>query len=66
MPFIASALLVVVGLWVRLKITETPEFERAVANHERVALPLVTVLREHFGTVVLATAAAITAFVIFY
>ncbi len=65
-PFIASALLVVVGLWVRLKITETPEFERAVANRERVALPLVTVLREHIGTVALATAGAITVFVMFY
>jgi metabolite-proton symporter len=65
-PFMASALLVVVGLWVRLKITETPEFERAVANRERVALPLATVLREHFGTVALATAAAITTFVTFY
>src|SRR5262250_1400586 len=53
LPFIISALLVVVGLWIRLKITETPEFERAVANQERVALPLVAVLREHFGTVVL-------------
>ena len=39
----------VVGLYVRLKITETPEFERAVANDERVALPLATVLREHFA-----------------
>ena len=66
LPFIASALLVVVGLWVRLKITETPEFERAIANRERVALPLVTVLREHLGTVALATAGAITVFVIFY
>jgi MFS family permease len=65
-PFIASALLVAVGLWVRLKITETPEFERAVANRERVALPLATVLREHFGTVALATAGAITTFVTFY
>ena len=65
-PFITSALLVVVGLWIRLKITETPEFERAVANHERVVLPLVTVLREHFGTVVLTTLTAITVFVIFY
>jgi metabolite-proton symporter len=65
-PFIASALLVVVGLWIRLKITETPEFERAVANRERVALPLVTVLREHLGTVALATAGALTVFVIFY
>ena len=66
LPFIASALLVVVGLWVRLTITETPEFERAIANRERVALPLVTVLREHLGTVALATAGAITVFVIFY
>jgi metabolite-proton symporter len=66
LPFIASALLVIVGLWVRLKITETPEFERAIANRERVALPLVTVLSEHFGTVALATAGAITVFVIFY
>jgi metabolite-proton symporter len=65
-PFMASALLVVVGLWVRLKITETPEFERAVANRERVALPLVAVLREHFVTVALATAGAITTFVTFY
>jgi len=65
-PFVASALLVLVGLWVRLKIAETPEFERAVANRERVALPLVTVLREQLGTVALATAGAITTFVTFY
>jgi MFS family permease len=65
-PFMSSALLVVVGLWVRLKIAETPEFERAIANQERVALPLVAVLREHFGTVALATAGAVTTFVMFY
>jgi MFS family permease len=65
-PFLASALLVGVGLWVRLKITETPEFERAVANRERVAVPLVAVLREHLGTTALATAGAITTFVTFY
>ena len=29
-PFLASAVLVFVGLWVRLKITETPEFQKVV------------------------------------
>jgi metabolite-proton symporter len=65
-PFLTSALLVLVGLWVRLKIAETPEFERAVANDERVAVPLAAVLRDHSAILVLATAAAITVYVIFY
>ena len=65
-PFLSSALLVLVGLWVRLKISETPEFERAIANEERVAVPLVAVLRDHLGQLVLATAGTITTFVIFY
>jgi MFS family permease len=38
-PFIASALLVVVGLWMRLKITETPEFKRAIDRAERAKRP---------------------------
>ena len=65
-PFLASALLVLVGLYVRLRITETPEFTRAVANDERVEVPMLAVLREHFGTFVLATGGAITTFVTFY
>ena len=31
-PFLASALLVIVGLWVRLNIHETPDFRRAVLS----------------------------------
>jgi len=65
-PFLASALLVVVGLYVRLRITETPEFTRALANDERVKVPMVDVFRAHFGTFVLATGGAITTFVTFY
>src|SRR6201989_2031461 len=33
-PFIASALLVFVGLYVRLKISETPEFTKVINNNE--------------------------------
>jgi metabolite-proton symporter len=66
LPFLASAVLVFVGLYVRLKITETPAFERAMQNEERVAIPIVTVLRAHTATLVLATIGAITTFVVFY
>jgi metabolite-proton symporter len=65
-PFLASAALVLVGLYVRLKITETPAFQRAIDNHERVRLPILTVCREHTKLLVLATFGAVTTFVVFY
>jgi metabolite-proton symporter len=66
LPFLASALLVFVGLYVRLKITETPAFQRAMENDERVPVPLVAVLREHAVTLALTTVGAMTTFVTFY
>lgn len=65
-PFIASAVLVLVGLWVRLKITETPAFEKAIERHERVKAPLLTMFREHTTTLLLATVGATATFAIFY
>ena len=65
-PFLASAVLVLVGLWVRLTLTETPAFQRAVERAERVRVPILVVCREHTRTLVLATLAAITTFVVFY
>jgi metabolite-proton symporter len=65
-PFLASALLVFVGLYVRLRLVETPAFKRVIENDERVQLPMMTVLREYGGVLVLGTFAATTTFVIFY
>lgn len=65
-PFLSSALLVFVGLYVRLQITETPAFQVAIDKEERVKVPLVTVLREHGSTLFLATLMATTTFVVFY
>ncbi len=65
-PFLASALLVFVGLYVRLRLHETPAFQRAVAQNERVRLPMLTVVREHPGALVLGTFAATATFVLFY
>ena len=65
-PFIASAVLVWVGLYVRLKLTETPEFLKIVDNNERVSIPVVDVFVRHTKAIILGTAAAITTFLLFY
>ncbi|WP_102961004.1 MFS transporter [Mangrovicella endophytica] len=65
-PFIASALLVFVGLYVRLKLTETPAFQRAVEKHERVRVPVLAVLADHKRELFLGTLGALATFVLFY
>lgn len=65
-PFLASAALVLVGLYVRLKITETPVFRDAVNRRERVKMPMVVVFRDHGRTLVLGTLISLATFVIFY
>jgi metabolite-proton symporter len=65
-PFIASAVLVWVGLYVRLKITETPDFLKVIEKNERVKVPVADVFVKHTRAIVLGTAAAITTFLLFY
>ena len=65
-PFLASTVLVFMGLYVRLRLTETPEFQRAIENEERVHLPMLTVWREHTRMLVLGTFATVTTFMLFY
>jgi metabolite-proton symporter len=65
-PFLASSVLVIVGLWMRLKLTETPAFARAMAQHERVRVPMLTVLTQHTRALIAGTFAALATFVIFY
>jgi len=66
LPFLASSALVLLGLYVRLTITETPVFREALQRHERVEVPMLEVFRRHFGTLVLGVLISLTAFVIFY
>jgi len=65
-PFLASALLVFMGLYVRLRLAETPAFTRAMENNERVRLPMLTVLADHPRSLLLGTFAATATFVTFY
>lgn len=63
-PFLASAVLVVIGLWIRLRIAETPAFARTEAPAE--AVPIATVIRQHPGLLLAASAGAASCFAVFY
>ena len=65
-PFLASAVLVIFGLFIRLKISETPEFAKTIEKAERVAVPFVDVFRFHKLSLLLGTMAALATFVLFY
>jgi metabolite-proton symporter len=65
-PFIASSLLVLVGFYIRLKITETAAFETAKQDQEEVKLPFVTLLKSYRKELLFGTFAAVTTFVVFY
>ncbi|MBS0568228.1 MAG: MHS family MFS transporter [Proteobacteria bacterium] len=65
-PFLLSSLLVIVGLYVRLKLHETPAFLRAIDRNERVAVPIGAVLSRHALILVIATFVCLATFVLFY
>src|SRR5687768_9864411 len=54
-PFLASAVLVLVGLYVRLAITETPVFTASLQRRDRMKVPMLVVLRTYPGTLVTGT-----------
>lgn len=66
LPFLGSALLVGVGLWVRLKLTETPAFAEALAHEAPPNVPFAALMRGHWREVLCGTLAAIACFAIFY
>ena len=65
-PFLASAVLVIVGLYVRLTITETPVFQEALSRREPVKVPMAVVFTQHGRTLFLGILLSLTAFVLYY
>jgi metabolite-proton symporter len=66
LPFLASAVLVFLGLYVRLTITETPVFREALSRGEPVKLPMLTVFRDHTKALVAGILVSLATFVLFY
>lgn len=65
-PFLVSALLVALGLYVRLKVSETPVFAAALARQRPVRLPMVAVLREASKPMILGALAMVVCYTLFY
>lgn len=65
-PFLCSAVLIAIGLWVRLKLTETPEFQRVLDRDEPERVPMVTIFKKHSLAVLSGTFAMLATFVLFY
>jgi len=66
LPFLASTLLVGLGLWVRLRLTETPAFAAAMAEGPPPRVPLVALFRHHWRETLAGTFAVVACFAIFY
>lgn len=66
LPFLASAVLVILGLWIRLRLTETPEFAAALESDHPPAVPIVELMRGHLWPALCGTFAVVACFAIFY
>jgi metabolite-proton symporter len=65
-PFLLSGVLVVVGLWIRLTIAESPLFREVEESHTKAGAPIVEVLRRYPKQVLLAVGARVGVDVAFY
>jgi metabolite-proton symporter len=65
-PFLASAILVAVGLYVRVTISETPAFQAAMARNERVQTPLLDVVLSHWRPLIQGSLAIVVCYALFY
>ena len=66
LPFLASAVLVGIGLYVRLALTETPVFRKVLETREQVRVPMVEVVTRHPRALVLGTVVGLSIYVDFY
>jgi len=66
LPFLLSAALVLVGLWIRLKLAETRQFAEALAEAPPPRVPFGTLLSTHAWPLVGGTLGTIACFVLYY
>ncbi len=65
-PFVCSALLVAVGLYVRLKLVESTVFTDALKQHGQVKVPLFALFARHAKQVVQGSFAMVVCYALFY
>jgi len=65
-PFLASAVMVIIGLYVRLKLIETPAFTKVIESNEVAKLPLARVFKTSWRPLILGTFIMLATYVLFY
>lgn len=65
-PFLASAVLVIVGLWIRLKLTETPAFQAVLDRERPPSVPLGELFRDHWRETLGGVFGVVACFCIYY
>jgi MFS family permease len=65
-PFALSVVLVGVGLWVRLRIGETPAFREMMAEGPPPGVPMGELLRDHWRVTIGGTLGAVACFAVYY
>ncbi|WP_241602338.1 MFS transporter [Rosenbergiella nectarea] len=65
-PFIMSAVLVIIGLYVRVSLHESPVFTQAQHAQQHVSLPISTLFQKHFRAMVLGTFIMLATYTLFY
>ena len=65
-PFLLSAVMVIIGLYVRLKLIETPAFTKVVESNEVAKLPLARVFKTSWRPLILGTFIMLATYVLFY
>nr|WP_113865762.1 MFS transporter [Brenneria salicis]NMN92735.1 metabolite-proton symporter [Brenneria salicis ATCC 15712 = DSM 30166]RBP63712.1 metabolite-proton symporter [Brenneria salicis ATCC 15712 = DSM 30166]RLM31001.1 transporter [Brenneria salicis ATCC 15712 = DSM 30166] len=65
-PFVASAVLVLIGLYVRVSLHEAPVFTKAVKAGKQVRIPMATLLSKHLKVTILGTFIMLATYTLFY
>lgn len=65
-PFLLSAVLLAVGLYVRFRLAETPAFQQALERNDRAEVPLLELLRSHWRPALLGTFGMVICYALFY
>jgi metabolite-proton symporter len=65
-PFILSAVLVLIGLYVRVSLHESPVFAKVQKEKKQVKVPIGTLLTKHLGTTIIGTFIMLATYTLFY
>lgn len=66
LPFLASAVMVLIGLYVRLRLEETPVFQQAVDEGKKVKTPMVEAFRIAWKPMIIGTFVMVSCYTLFY